>query len=87
MEGMMWRKTSGELRKLAGFFAEKGGPSASNQVEAEQMGKFVRVLLVVNLCLWVYFWIAFAHASHPFHPDPLGHPAGSGYVRMANCTV
>ena|SRR5579864_714427 len=44
------------------------------------MGKFVKVLLVANLCLWVYFWIAFAHASYPFRPDPLGHPAGTGYT-------
>jgi len=44
------------------------------------MGKLVKVLLVVNLCLWVYFWIAFADASYPFRPDPLGHPAGTGYT-------
>src|SRR5271168_4153585 len=44
------------------------------------MGKLVKVLLVVNLCLWVYFWIAFAQASYPFRPDPLGHPAGTGYT-------
>jgi len=44
------------------------------------MGKFVKVLLVVNLCLWIYFWIAFAQASYTFHPDPLGHPAGTGYT-------
>lgn len=52
----------------------------SKQVESERMGKFVKVLLIANLCLWVYFWTAFAHASYPFHPDPLGHPAGTGYT-------
>jgi hypothetical protein len=52
----------------------------SKQVESERMGKLVKVLLVVNLCLWVYFWIAFAQASYPFRPDPLGHPAGTGYT-------
>src|SRR6266853_5469237 len=44
------------------------------------MGKFVKVLLLVNLCVWIYFWIAFAQASYPFRPDPLGHPAGTGYT-------
>ncbi|MGD0137103.1 MAG: hypothetical protein ABSE57_34090 [Bryobacteraceae bacterium] len=52
----------------------------SKKVESEPMGKFVKVLLVVNLCLWIYFWIAFAQASYPFRPDPLGHPAGTGYT-------
>ncbi len=41
---------------------------------------FQKILLAANLCLWIYFWIAFAHASYPFRPDPLGHPAGSGYT-------
>lgn len=44
------------------------------------MGRSVKVLLILNLCLWFYFWIAFAHASYPFHPHPLGHPAGTGYT-------
>lgn len=52
----------------------------SKQVESERMGKFVKVLLIANLCLWVYFWTAFAHASYPFRADPLGHPAGTGYT-------
>jgi hypothetical protein len=38
------------------------------------------VLLIANLCLWIYFWIAFVQASYPFRPDPLGHPAGTGYT-------
>jgi hypothetical protein len=42
----------------------------SKQVESERMGKFVKVLLVANLCVWIYFWIAFAQASYPFRPDP-----------------
>ena len=52
----------------------------SKQVEPERMGKLVKVLLVVNLGLWVYFWIAFAQASYPFRSDPLGHPEGTGYT-------
>jgi hypothetical protein len=44
------------------------------------MGKFVKLLLIANLCLWIYFGIAFAQASYPFRPDPLGHPAGTGYT-------
>lgn len=42
------------------------------------MGKLKKVLLAANLCLWIYFWIAFAHASYPYHPNPFGHPAGTG---------
>jgi hypothetical protein len=52
----------------------------SKQVESQHMGKFVKVLLIANLCLWIYFWIAFVQASYPFRPDPLGHPAGTGYT-------
>ncbi len=44
------------------------------------MGKFVKVLLIANLCLWIYFGIAFAHASYPFRRDPWGHPAGAGFT-------
>jgi hypothetical protein len=43
-------------------------------------GKFTKGLLVANLCLWIYFWIAFAQTSYPFRPNPLGHPAGTGYT-------
>ena len=35
----------------------------SKQVESESMGKIVKVLLIVNLCLWIYFWIGFARTS------------------------
>lgn len=44
------------------------------------MEKFTKLLLIANVCLWVYFWIAFAQASYPFHLDPLGHPAAAGYT-------
>ena len=44
------------------------------------MGKFVKTLLIANLFLWVYFWIAFAHASYQYRRDPWGHPAGAGYT-------
>ncbi len=30
--------------------------------------------------MFTVFWIAFAQASYPFRPDPLGHPAGTGYT-------
>jgi hypothetical protein len=52
----------------------------SKQVESERMGKFVKVLLIANLCLWIYFCIGFARASYPYRPNPLGHPAGTGYT-------
>ena len=39
-----------------------------------------RLLIIANLCLWIYFWASFARASSPFHADPLGHPAGNGYA-------
>ena len=52
----------------------------SKQSESEQMGRFVKALLVANLCLWIYFGIAFAQASYPFRRDPWGHPAGAGYT-------
>lgn len=44
------------------------------------MRKAQKVLVIANLCLWIYFWTAFAFASYPFRPDPLGHPAGTGYT-------
>ncbi len=47
---------------------------------SDSTGKFMKVLLVANLCLWIYFWIAFAQTSYPFRPNPLGHPAGTGYT-------
>lgn len=52
----------------------------SKQMESEYMSKLVKILLIANLCLWIYFGIAFAQASYPFRPDPLGHPAGTGYT-------
>ena len=44
------------------------------------MAKAQKVLVIANLCLWIYFWTAFSLASYPFRTDPLGHPAGSGYT-------
>ena len=44
------------------------------------MRKVRWVPVAANFCLWIYFWAAFAHSSYPFHPDPLGHPAGTGYT-------
>lgn len=43
-------------------------------------GKLVRVLLAANLCLWIYFSVGFAHASHRYEPNHLGHPSGTGYT-------
>lgn len=37
-------------------------------------------LAIANFCLWTYFWISFAHFSYPYRPNPLGHPAGTGYT-------
>jgi hypothetical protein len=50
------------------------------QNPSRRLGKAVKMLLVANLCLWVYFWIGFAGASYRYKPDPLGHPAGTGYA-------
>ena len=33
----------------------------------------MRVVLIANLCLWAYFWVAFAKASQPYDPRPWGH--------------
>jgi len=44
------------------------------------MEKAPKALVMANVCLWLYFWAAFAHSSYPFRPDPLGHPAGTGYT-------
>jgi hypothetical protein len=51
------------------------------------MGKPLKVFLIANLCLWIYFWVAFAHASYPFRPNPLGHPAGFGYTFWGHSTA
>lgn len=37
------------------------------------MRKYLRLLLLANLCLWIYFGVAFAHASQPYDPRPWGH--------------
>jgi hypothetical protein len=49
-------------------------------VWSQQEKKTQKLLVLANLCLWSYFWIAFALASYPFRVDPLGHPAGAGYT-------
>jgi hypothetical protein len=37
------------------------------------MGKFAKIVLVANLCFWVYFWVAFFLAAQPYDPRPWGH--------------
>jgi hypothetical protein len=37
------------------------------------MGKYIRLLLIANLCFWIYFGVEFAHASQPYDPRPWGH--------------
>ena len=44
------------------------------------MEKAPKALVIANFCLWLYFWAAFVNSSYPFRPDPLGHPAGTGYT-------
>ena len=44
------------------------------------MGKFLRVLLLANTVLWVYFWLSFAHAAYAYKPNPLGHLSGTGFT-------
>ena len=43
------------------------------------MGKFVKVLLIANLCLWIYFWAGFVSASQPYDSRPWGHPPVEPY--------
>ena len=52
----------------------------SNKKGSRSMDKSQKILVIANVCLWIYFWVAFAHASYAFRPDPLGHPAGTGYT-------
>ena len=52
----------------------------SNMREHYKLGKPQKVMLIANVCLWIYFWTAFAYSSYPFRPDPFGHPAGTGYT-------
>jgi|ERR1700733_3951536 hypothetical protein len=47
---------------------------------AEEMRRSTKILLIANLCFWIYFWISFAQASYHYRPDPMGHPAGTGYT-------
>src|SRR3984957_17396064 len=56
--------------------------SASAQIR--RMGTFTTLLLVLNLCLWIYFVISFATTSYPFERDPWGHPAGAGYTFLGH---
>jgi hypothetical protein len=53
-------------------------------MRSHSRGKFVSVLLVANLCFWIYFAISFAQASYPFKRDPWGHPAGAGYTFLGH---
>jgi len=39
----------------------------------QKLGKITVALLIANLVLWAYFWIAFALASEPYDPRPWGH--------------
>jgi hypothetical protein len=51
---------------------------------AHRTGKLTKVLLVANLCFWIYFAISFARASYPFKHDPWGHPTGAGYTFLGH---
>jgi len=51
----------------------------SKQLESKQVGKFVKLLLIANLCLWIYFWVGFAYTSQPYDPRPWGHPPVEPY--------
>src|SRR5262245_10134605 len=42
--------------------------------------RLLHLLMLGNLCLWIYFWISFATVAYPFRKDPLGHPAGTGFT-------
>jgi hypothetical protein len=51
----------------------------SKEEEHENMGRVVKLLLVANLCLWIYFAAAFAHAAQPYDSRPWGHPPVEPY--------
>jgi hypothetical protein len=53
-------------------------------MRSHSTGKFVSVLLIANLCFWIYFVISFAQASYPYKHDPWGHPAGAGYTFLGH---
>jgi hypothetical protein len=40
----------------------------------------VKVLLIANLCIWIYFVVGFVHASYPYEPIHWGHPSGTGFT-------
>jgi hypothetical protein len=50
------------------------------QLQSEHKGTLVKVLLIANLCFWLYFWLAFSSASQPYDPRPLGHVPVDPYV-------
>jgi len=56
----------------------------SDPVQPRRIGKFVTMLLIANLCFWIYFAISFAQASYPFKRNPWGHPAGAGYTFLGH---
>jgi hypothetical protein len=37
------------------------------------MTRSLKAVFVANICVWVYFWLAFAHVSQPYDPSPGGH--------------
>jgi hypothetical protein len=45
----------------------------SNEVEHRPVGKLTKIVLSANICLWVYFWFAFAYAAQPYDQRPWGH--------------
>jgi hypothetical protein len=53
---------------------------SKEEMGSKSMGKFVKVFLIADLCIWIHFWITFEYTSYPYRPDPLGHPAGTGYT-------
>jgi len=40
----------------------------------EKIDTIPKALVVANICVWVYFWIAFALAAEPYDAAPWGHP-------------
>lgn len=57
-----------------------GRELASNKkMERRPMGRLSKTILSANLCLWIYFWLAFARASQPYNPRPWGHPPVDPY--------
>ncbi len=71
--GLEWATRQREVRSQAITISTKCRTREEDTMSLRNFGKITLTLLVANLGLWLYFWIAFAQASQPYNPRPLGH--------------